>query len=241
VNLPAPRSDYPAYNEEIYEPLWSACEALELALVTHGGGGDAPLGFQGPGGVAVHAMETIWLSRRGLWELIFGGVFERHPGLHFVITENRDAWVKHTLSDMDYVRWMRMPELPRSPSEYWAQSCYIAGSFMAPWEAELRHEIGVDNFMWGRDYPHVEGTWPDSRLALRNTFCQVPEPEVRKILGENAVRAYYLNEKELFDVADRIGPTPDEISAPLEAHEYPRYRGPAFRQFGTIDAATLTE
>jgi hypothetical protein len=66
----------------------------------------------------------------------------------------------------------------------------------------------------------------------------VPEPEVRKILGENALRAYYLDEAELRVIADRIGPTPEEIARPLEPGEAPEY-GAAFREAGTVDAASF--
>jgi predicted TIM-barrel fold metal-dependent hydrolase len=238
VNFPAPRSDFPPYNDRIYEPFWSACEDLEIPLVTHSGGGDIPLGFYGEGGSAIHGMESIWLGRRGLWELIFGGVFERHPKLRFTVTEQRMSWVAHTLRDMDYIHRSRQPSLPHRPSEYWAMNCYIAGSYMAHWEAELRYEVGVSNLQWGTDYPHQEGTWPYTSLALRNAFHDVPEPEVRKILGENALRAYYLDEAELRVIADRIGPTPEEIARPLEPGEAPEY-GAAFREAGTVDAASF--
>jgi predicted TIM-barrel fold metal-dependent hydrolase len=238
VNFSAPRSDFPPYNDRVYEPFWSACEDLELALVTHSGGGDTPLGFYGEGGSAIHGMESIWLSRRALWELIFGGVFDRHPKLRFTLTEQRMSWVAHTLRDMDYIHRSRQPSLPHRPSEYWAMNCYIAGSYMSHWEAELRYEVGVSNLQWGTDYPHQEGTWPYTNLALRNAFHDMAEDEVRKILGENAIRAYYLDKSELRTTADRIGPTPEEISRPLEPGEAPEY-GAAFREAGTVDAASF--
>src|SRR5207302_7770988 len=37
VNFPCPRPDFPMYTDECYEPLWSLCEELDVALVTHGG------------------------------------------------------------------------------------------------------------------------------------------------------------------------------------------------------------
>jgi hypothetical protein len=42
-----------------------------------------------------------------------------------------------------------------------------------------RHEIGLGTLLWGADYPHVEGTWPRTELALRNTFAGLPVDEVR--------------------------------------------------------------
>lgn len=238
VNFPAPRAAFAAYNDEVYEPFWSACEDLELSLATHTGGGETPLGVFGPGGNAIHGMEAIWLCRRGIWEMIFGGVFERHPRLRLILTEQRMSWVRHTLKDMDYIHRSRMPELPRRPSEYWADHCYIAGSYMAPWEVALRDEVGLDNLLWGTDYPHQEGTWPYTKLALRNTFHDVPEAQARKILGENALRAYQLDGAPLREIARRIGPSIADLGRPLSPGEAPSY-GAAFRESGTIDAASF--
>jgi predicted TIM-barrel fold metal-dependent hydrolase len=239
VNLPAPRADLVPYNDPAYEPFWDACEDLQLPLVTHGGGGDRPLGFPGPGGMHINLYEQGWLSRRHLWQLIFGGVFERHPGLRVMFTEQRVRWVGPTLSELDSIYysddWARdlRKEMPRSPSEYWASNCYNGGSFLTKWEAAtMRDEVGVDNLCWGSDYPHYEGTWPDTRVSLRNTFSDVPEEDVRKILGENAVRALYLDREALAPVARAIGPTPADLSVQPGADEFPEFRSGAFRNVG---------
>ena len=51
----------------------------------------------------------------------------------------------------------------------------------------MRHEIGIDTIAFGRDYPHPEGTWPNTVGWIREAFEGVPEPELRKMLGENAI------------------------------------------------------
>jgi predicted TIM-barrel fold metal-dependent hydrolase len=238
VNLPAPRSDLAAYNDPVYEPFWSACEALGLPLVTHGGGGDAPMGFPGPAGKHLYLYESGWLSRRHLWQLIFGGVFHNHPNLKLVFTEQRVRWVGPTLVELDSIYysedWARelRVELPKSPSEYWASNCYNSGSFLTGWEAAMRDEVGLENLLWGSDYPHYEGTWPCTKLAMRNTFANVPEADTRRILGENALTAYGLDATALRLVADRIGPTPAELRVPLEPEEWPDFRSAAFRAAG---------
>ncbi len=238
VNLPAPRSDLLAYNDPVYEPLWSACEALGLSLVTHGGGGEAPLGFPGPGGKHMYLYESGWLSRRHLWQLIFGGVFHRHPQLKLIFTEQKVAWVAPTLADLDSIYfsndWGRdlRAELPKSPSEYWASNCYNGGSFLTPWETGMRDGVGVTNLLWGSDYPHTEGTWPNTRLAMRHAFSGLPESDTRLILGENAVVAYGLDANALRTVADLIGPTPQDLSEPLAPQQASAIRSLAFRSAG---------
>jgi predicted TIM-barrel fold metal-dependent hydrolase len=73
-------------------------------------------------------------------------------------------------------------------------------------EAELRHEIGLSNIMWGSDYPHPEGAWPHTRDQMTETFSGLPEADVTQMLGGNAVRFYGMDEKELTRIASRIGP-----------------------------------
>ena len=57
-------------------------------------------------------------------------------------------------------------------------------------EVAMRYEIGVDRIMWGADYPHHEGTWPHTLLALRLLFSELPEQEVRQMTSENAAEVY---------------------------------------------------
>jgi predicted TIM-barrel fold metal-dependent hydrolase len=50
----------------------------------------------------------------------------------------------------------------------------------------FRDVIGVDNMLWGNDFPHAESTWPKSREFLDRIFTGVPEADRRKITSENA-------------------------------------------------------
>jgi hypothetical protein len=75
----------------------------------------------------------------------------------------------------------------------------------------MREEIGVDKMLFGTDYPHPEGTWPHTREWIRNAFHDVPEHELRAILGENAIRCYSLDRDKLAGVAAKIGPQPHEL------------------------------
>ena len=62
----------------------------------------------------------------------------------------------------------------------------------------LRDVIGVDNMMWGSDYPHSESTFPQSRKILAEILAAVPDDEQAKpapdhdpgIAGGNTDRVY---------------------------------------------------
>jgi Amidohydrolase len=49
----------------------------------------------------------------------------------------------------------------------------------------LRDVIGVDNMMWGSDYPHSESTFPQSRQILSEILAGVPEDQQAQIVGFN--------------------------------------------------------
>jgi len=53
-----------------------------------------------------------------------------------------------------------------------------------------RHLLNLDHLMWGSDYPHTEGTFPRSREQIERDFADVPAPEVRKLVSDNAAVLY---------------------------------------------------
>jgi predicted TIM-barrel fold metal-dependent hydrolase len=153
-------------------------------------------------------------SRRPLWQLMLGGVFDRHPDLRFMPTEIRLDWIPATLNHLDEVYDEHRDELPatRKPSEYWHSNCLAGASFIHKVEVEMRYEIGVDTILFGRDFPHPEATWPHTRDWLRLAFDGVPDDEVRLMLGENAIRFFKLDRDRLNDIAKRIGPRIEDIN-----------------------------
>ena len=73
-------------------------------------------------------------------------------------------------------------------------------------EAELRHEIGIEQIMWGSDYPHPEGTWPVTSNQMVETFRGLPEDEIGAMLGGNAARFFGFDQEKLAPLVARIGP-----------------------------------
>jgi hypothetical protein len=73
-------------------------------------------------------------------------------------------------------------------------------------EGKDRHEIGLDRLMWGSDYPHLEGTWPNTMESLRETFGTYPEEETRALLGTNAAEVYGFDLDQLVPIAEKVGP-----------------------------------
>jgi predicted TIM-barrel fold metal-dependent hydrolase len=242
VNLPAPRRGFKGYNDPAWDPVWALCCELDLALHTHGGGGEFhPV--EGPGTFSIMATEAFFVARRAVGQMIFGAVFERFPRLKLVLTEQQDTWVVETLRlfDSTYLSPKQDRAVPhvrdsvrRLPSEYFRSNCFIGGSFLSRFEAE--EAINNDywqNVIWGRDFPHPEGTWPFTRESMRFTFAGLPEKPVRAMLGENALSVFGLDAAKVRAVANRIGPTLDEVDEPLDEPPAGSHLSHGFRRLGS--------
>jgi predicted TIM-barrel fold metal-dependent hydrolase len=159
--------------------------------------------------------------RRPMWQMMLGGVFDRHPDLKLMMTEVRLDWTPALLAYLDAIYDEHREDLPakRRPSEYWHSNCLGGASFMHKVEVEMRDELGVETILFGRDYPHPEGTWPKTSDWLRDAFAGVSEADARLMLGENAIRFFGLDHAALAAIAGKVGPTVDDITggAPVRA------------------------
>jgi predicted TIM-barrel fold metal-dependent hydrolase len=223
VMIPTRWFDSPAYLDPMYDPFWNACAETGMVLHTHSGAGPADYGL-GPGMVPIYAAEAWWWAARPFWVLVLSGVFERHPRLRYSIAENGAWWVPDLVRRMDE-KWLGghntrkfgevfKEDLTMRPSEYVDRNCFFAASTPGVDEIERRHAIGVGNLLWGNDLPHPEGTYPHTRKWIKERFKDVPEPEARQILGQNAAGLYRLDEGTLGVIAARIGPTVEEVHGP---------------------------
>jgi predicted TIM-barrel fold metal-dependent hydrolase len=168
------------------------------------------------GGVPENSMQRFGASahlaaRRALAQLILGGVFDRHAALRAALIELRADWLPATLAHLDARVAARSLGLELEPSEYFRRNWWVAPSSPRPTEVAMRHEIGIERFLFATDYPHPEGTWPDTAEWLRAAFRGVPQDELRMMLGENAVACLGIDPAPLHDAAARIGPRPSDV------------------------------
>ena len=126
--------------------------------------------------------------------------------------------------------------LRKSPSEYFADNCYIAGPTH---DLRAAHDLGTPNLMWGADVPHSEGTSPYTLEAIRMMLSDLPEADLDALLASRAARVYGLDLEQLQPVADRVGPTLEQITTPLPTEEWPRYPQDTRCTIFNQDLATL--
>ncbi len=227
VMIPTLWEEHAPYHDIKYDPFWEACE--DLGVIIHFHSGPAPHGeYFGqafpmedrrdelPGAMGIYVSEVMWWLYRPLTFMIWGGIFERFPKLKAMIVEGGTMfmlppWLK--LMDFqyneaeisaklgDFKSHLSMP-----PSGYFARNIGIGASCVKRPDLDGRAQIGLEKIMWGSDFPHPEGTWPNTNRYFAETFAGFPEEDGRKILGGNAVEFYGLDGERLQAIADEIGP-----------------------------------
>ena len=226
--LPSPSEHWlHPLNHPDYDRLWAVIQDCALVMNQHSGQG-SPEYCKGQGSKALWALEMSFYVQRGYTHLIMGGVFERFPKLRYILTESGCAWAPKLMRQMDamYLAWKagaigeidttQDPALKELPSFYARRNCWYGASFPSPSELDGRHVVGTDKILWGNDYPHYEGCYPYSRENMRFAFAELPQAEVRMMLGENAARLYGFDLDALRPAANQANITPELVATPLD-------------------------
>jgi len=191
-----------AYDHPMYEDVWSAAVDLDLPISMHVATGRSVLSasttqtsLQNGITEAAFYLQDHFV-RKSLGEMIFSGVFMRHPKLRVGSIEHEICWAPFFLFQADYcytdrpVRgdWLRFPD-GNLPSDYFKQNV-----FMSFQEDEVgirvRDVCGIEGLMWGSDYPHTESTFPKSMEITNKILADVPLGEKNMILRDNAASLY---------------------------------------------------
>ena len=186
------------YDQPEYENFWAAAASLDMPLSLHTATRrEGKIRGVGPATLrdASSRATKAFYPALSLCDMIFSGVFERHPRLVVAIVEFELAWAPHLLSTMDYTYRERHGEAfyrfrdGMRPSDFFHRNVVL--SFQEDDVGiRLRDVIGTDNMMWGSDYPHSESTFPQSRKILAEILEGVPDDEQARIAGGNTARVY---------------------------------------------------
>jgi len=185
-------------SDPIYEPFWTACEELDIAIAIH----EATHGLLPTTGAdrfqtrfAMHACSHPMEHMMALLALIEGGVLERHPQLRVAFLESGCGWVPYWLWRLDEeyknLHWEVQNSVKLLPSEYFRRQCFVAVDPSEPYLAQMIQYIGSDNLIFGSDYPHMDHQ-PDVVNKLLELEAQLSQETLQKIAWDNPRRFYGL-------------------------------------------------
>src|SRR5262245_878663 len=182
-----------------WEPLWQAVSEVELPLNFHTFPTIGPRAREKYTGrerrVALFSGVTgFQMGLVNILSAVVGGaVLERYPKLKIVFGESGIGWIPYALDRMDF-EWedrFRDLGLTMKPSDYWRRQCKATFQFDRI-GTKLIDDMGVETLMWGSDYPHPDGVWPQSSRFIQEQFGHLPADVVHKITCENAWKFYGL-------------------------------------------------
>lgn len=188
--------DMPPLWDPYWEPLWAVANEVGLPAHFHTIGGRKPdTGAYPPpvqrAAFAVFITGFQFSMAALLMSVIYAGVLERYPKLRVVIGESGIGWIPYILDHMDLEWEEQFKDLPlkMKPSDYWRRQC------KATYQTDrigikLLEEMGADTIMWGSDFPHPDGVWPDSRQFIERELGHLPPEVRRRIVCENAAKLY---------------------------------------------------
>lgn len=181
-----------SYADEHFDRFWALANEAGLPVCFHIG---EAIDIERRGGVGAANMVLGAPFRSPFGQLVFGGVFDRHPKLQVVFAEGGIAWVPPALQDaeaqVDNFPGILDP-IKHRPSHYWHNHCFATFQNDRLGLSQI-DVIGADRALWASDFPHSEGSYGYGRSSMKAVVDAVGEEKARLILGETAIRLFGLD------------------------------------------------
>ncbi|HQR04507.1 MAG: amidohydrolase family protein [Proteobacteria bacterium] len=177
-----------------WEPIVRACAETGTVLNLHvGSAGFADMPAGAPIlelGATLFGPMAISSAAEWLWS----GYPARYPELKIAMSEGGIGWPAMLMDRLDNIMarsgygsgW---PDPHNSPTEVLKRNFWFAMIDDASTIC-TRYRIGVENILCESDYPHGDGTWPDTQQVLEKVLGALPAEEIRLITHGNAARLY---------------------------------------------------
>jgi predicted TIM-barrel fold metal-dependent hydrolase len=186
-----------------YYPIYEAAQELQLPIVYHATAAESihPNAPFLAGGVPTSYAERFTtipqVAESSVPSLVWEGVFERFPSLHFVFAEVGFAWVPHYIWRLDS-GWKSFrherPWVKRPPSEYiYERVRFTTQPYPEPPKpdqlTQMLDMVHADRtLLFSSDYPHWDGD--DPAQVLRKIQACGDDNLVRAIFSESAKKTF---------------------------------------------------
>ena len=177
-----------------WDPIIAACAETDTVICLHVGStgvADMP-----PGAPMVALGATLFgqLSLAACAEWLWSGYPVKHPDLKIAMSEGGIGWVamlhdrlENIVDRSGYGRYFQSKEL--RPADVLHRNFWFC-TIDDPSTISTRHTVGIDHIMFETDYPHGDGTWPDSQDVFEQFYGSLPPDEIAKISHENAAALF---------------------------------------------------
>jgi predicted TIM-barrel fold metal-dependent hydrolase len=186
---------FPSLYTGAWDPLWATCEEADMTVSMHIGSSSTMPSTSPDAPLATTMSLSSQNAQGSLCDWVFSGTLSRFPKLKIAFAESQVGWMPYLLERMDIV-WREGVggvELADAPSDV-VRGRVWGCVFDDQHGLISRDAVGLDAILFETDYPHTDGTWPESR-QVAHRLCAgagMDAEECRAFLRANAVRCYGL-------------------------------------------------
>ena len=188
------RQGLPSIFQPSWEPIIRACAETGTVLNLHVGSSGFAQMPEGAPMLELGATQFGPMALGSCAEWLWSGWPARYPDLKIAMSEGGIGWVAALIDRLDNIMsrsgygrgW---PDPAIRPSEALRRNFWFC-MIDDPSTVCTRYAIGVENILFESDYPHGDGTWPDTQQVIERTLGDLPVEEIRMITHENAAKLY---------------------------------------------------
>jgi predicted TIM-barrel fold metal-dependent hydrolase len=179
------------WERDHWDPIIEAVVETDTVVSLHVGSSGLEVGP--PGGASLQIGATLFgqMSLTACAEWLWSEYPVRYPELKIAMSEGGIGWVAmlhDRLENMvDRSGYGKRWEI--RPAEVLGRNFWFC-TLDDPSTIDTRYTIGVENIMVEVDYPHGDGTWPDTQQVIADCWGHIPMDELRAMCCENAAALY---------------------------------------------------
>lgn len=179
-----------------WDVLWAACEDTDTTVSMHIGSSSSMPTTSPDAPLAVSMSLNAHNAQGSVCDWVYSRSLERFPKIKLAYAESQVGWMPFQYERMDAV-WREEVggvDLPNPPSTY-AKDRVFGCIFDDLHGLRCRDEVGMDQIIYECDFPHPNGSFPDSRRRAweLTSATGMNADEVYKLLRGNAINVYGLS------------------------------------------------
>ena len=186
----------PGLHGDFWDPFLKACEETQTVICMHIGSGTKTVQTSPEAPTVVTANLIVCNSAASMIDWIFSGKFEQFPNLKLLYAESQIGWIPYFIERADDTwrthQWAQGEKrIPKPPSHYYKRHVYSC-FFKDTVGIDLLDRIGEDNVLFETDYPHQDGTFPNTLAIAEELFGHLEQETIDKISRNNAIKLFGL-------------------------------------------------
>ena len=190
------RQGLPSVFMPYWDPIIRACADTDTVMNLHVGSSGFAQIPEGAPMMELGATQFGPMALGSCTEWLWSGWPAKYPELKIAMSEGGIGWVATLIDRLDNIMkrsgyGQGWPDPKISPSDALRRNFWFC-MIDDPSTIVTLDTIGVENVLCESDYPHGDGTWPDTQAVMHRLLDDLPDDVIRKVSHENAAKLYRL-------------------------------------------------